>query len=626
MKHTTLFRLQCSQLGLLIALSQETKRWGERTVIIRKGQLTSVGGEIMPKNPPAFRILTPEQWVKFIQGDIKNFRDIDRRRDKTPIYMAALSSLTSIFSGIQQIDVAQGGKVTEVVQSVFQDENKDKITDNIVNTTPVKDKSFVQGILDSISNAKSGFESALQSADEEIDKNTSNYNIEGYILGGLIIAGVALMGAVDLAIFSAAVPAISTKILFSLTKIPIGMFIGKCWQYLHKIGSKDKYPISDDDRKKITKSLPKEIQEEIFNQINDNQVRAYTRKIINHTFSASKLVAPDKESLKLLEERLTSQKKQEFMDDGTGNQIFYYSNYMHKSFVNEKYTLERRLIELDDIITEIENEERFIESIQGENILYRTQDYISHEKILKNLEKSYAWHKGIIEAELKYGSILDKLADIQDPKEKSRIMEELVSKLKSGKNADNTENIKKKQNSSKTERINAVAGSLKEISQMSAMKPQITAVYTQPRGYNQILPDGSNLINVGDIQEPDFLAYHEFGHALEGLIGISPITRNYIESRSYSQNTVEMDSIFPTLYQRGEVTKVSDFADPYTSKIYDFDKLGLESDDSETRIATEVVSMAVQNLINPDALTTKIKQDRDHLLYGLWALDYNPEN
>jgi hypothetical protein len=650
MKHTTLFRLQCSQLGLLIALSQGTKRWGERTVIMRKGQLTSVGGEIMPKNPPASRVLTPEQWIKFTQGDIKNFRDIDRRRDKTPIYMAALSSLTSIFSGIQQIDVAQGGKVTEIVQSVFQDKNTDQITDNIVKTTPIKNKSFVQGILDSISNAKSGFESLLQSADEEIDKNISNYNIEGYILGGLIITGVALMGAVDLAVFSAVVPAISTKILFSLTKIPIGMFIGKCWQYLHKIGSKYEYPISDEDRRKIATSLPKEIQEEIFNQIDDNQIKTYTRKIINHTLSASKLVAPDKESFKLLTERLASQKKREFMDDGSEDRIYtetgritytsldlpdkesiekwiedgalmpILSQNIEKSFVNEKYTLERRLIELNDIITEIENEEKLIESIQGENILHRSQDYISHKEILQNLEKSYAWHKGIIEAELKYGSILDKLADVEDPEEKARIMEELVSKLKSGKDT-GSNSITKPDDLDDLflykKRINAVADSLEEVSQMSAVKPDIKLDYIGPRGYNRRLRDGSNFINVGDMQEPDFLAYHEFGHALEDKIGISSATENYVDSRSYSQNTVEMKTILPTNYGYGEVTKVSDFAEPYTSKQYKFGSMVLGS---------EVVSMALQNLINPDALTTKIKQDRDHLLYGLWALDYKPEN
>ena len=70
------FKRQSNDLMLLIQV--EAKKWPKRTIIVRDGKLTSVGGEIMPKDPPAFRVLDDQQMAAFLRGEIKSFAQIDR--------------------------------------------------------------------------------------------------------------------------------------------------------------------------------------------------------------------------------------------------------------------------------------------------------------------------------------------------------------------------------------------------------------------------------------------------------------------------------------------------------------------------------------------------------------------
>ena len=702
MKSITLLKLQCSQLGLLVALSQEPKRWGERTVIMRKGQLTSVGGEIMPKNPPAFRILTPEQWIRFTQGDIKNFRDIDRRRDQETGYMAALSSLSSIFTGLKKID--QDGQINKIIQSVFQGENKNEIIDNIVATSPVKDENFIEGLTTSIdvvsSDSVNFFDNIVNEiigiahSTEELVQNlkyltaSKELLIQGVITGGLLVAGTAAAVALDfatLAMFGSLIPGIrnlaivkklsdpfigfilkrmnltgnkaidrviaiiTSKISMRLALIPVSLLAGIAFQHLKELEVAGKRIVD------VQKTLPKDFfkGKDITPESRADQVIAIAEETIND-------LGLDKKKIK---ERLIAENQRPVTH-----------------IVNTKYTLERRLIELDYLHKEQkiglwskipgwkEKERGVWEKAPLYSLL--TPEKESQREILKGYEvnnpsntsvrnlseeqrkQSYIWHKGIVEAELKYGDSIDDLVSSNQLNEKNKY-NSLLKKVSDGKSAaDPVAHINKKislsfrvsdddVNPLAKQRIVNVAKQAQEILSMSNVQPNVEVgsfpSYPRPFYYayewykktvegkiRQLLPyiqekdlnlkTGDGIINAGNrlFGSDRFVGFHETGHAIEIKAGLVDVSKNYIDSRQISSKEMLLkDDGRGRAFEKSETYIPTDFVDQYTSKKYDY--------------ATELTSMSVQNLANPSLLKNACKEDREHILYGLWVLDYKPQ-
>jgi hypothetical protein len=119
---------------------------------------------------------------------------------------------------------------------------------------------------------------------------------------------------------------------------------------------------------------------------------------------------------------------------------------------------------------------------------------------------------------------------------------------------------------------------------------------------------GESFIHVGFINNAKSLMFHELGHTLEAKLGNSEITHNYIKNRATSNKEASIrDLEKDEFYGEAEKALPSDFRNFYTAKAYEGN--------------SEVISMATETLTSWQSLSLQAKQDRDHLLFGLYALD-----
>jgi hypothetical protein len=249
------------------------------------------------------------------------------------------------------------------------------------------------------------------------------------------------------------------------------------------------------------------------------------------------------------------------------------------------------------------------------------------------------WRKGLFSAEKKYGKLIDKalitdkaklmikddyygeeiydknlfLPELENSSTDKNFYKEFTKALSEGKSGQKTSVSSVVYDKSQRERIKEsveyakeyssyVNGDLHKVTIASAGKDIIDEAllggigpYMKPTiGLGHF----DKYINIGtpyldkNPYNPRTTIFHEMGHAVEVEKKLTPYTFDFIDNRK----------------------KV--FYDPYISKKYEV--LGIKEN-------SEVISMATQQLSSGKAIIGTAKSDREHLLFGLWALDAKPK-
>lgn len=257
----------------------------------------------------------------------------------------------------------------------------------------------------------------------------------------------------------------------------------------------------------------------------------------------------------------------------------------------------------------------------------------------KELENSLIWHKGIIEAEIKYGSTIDKLTNVsysntdllieayqellKIAKKKegqhykratqeqidaliklenpARIDKEPLTKEQVKRRVDTVVEISKTFDSLIYPTLDVSIGSVGNVPGSGGFIVfEATYKYDEPKKFEfQKIMNGKDkmFLSVGSGLDPAVAGYHELGHALELTNSLVDISANYSKSRTLSNNE-------------------NDFMWNYSGKLYKYP--------NNEPYATEVLSTGTQKLASPYHLHDFANKDRDHLLYTLYALDTKP--
>jgi len=131
--------------------------------------------------------------------------------------------------------------------------------------------------------------------------------------------------------------------------------------------------------------------------------------------------------------------------------------------------------------------------------------------------------------------------------------------------------------------------------------------------------DKSSVYNVGTDPSATFesrtVAWHELSHVMEHEKKLSPLTWNYIESRYNPLARAAIKSLPESVRSTQEIQEKGghDFPYSYTAKEY-------RTPNPEDR-NSELISTAVQMMTNPVNLHRAATTDREHLMFGLFAMD-----
>lgn len=273
-----------------------------------------------------------------------------------------------------------------------------------------------------------------------------------------------------------------------------------------------------------------------------------------------------------------------------------------------------------------------------------------------NRADSIEWHKGIIDAEIKYGEQIDAMSRIPlvnvFSSKTSVVYKDFISTIKKGKTGkvqirtvddkfikDNSSRISPNAKFYKEgfeadfagQRLVNIKERIKEVSDASTtlaglsnidfetivighgkgLTPNSKASGTNngSRGFTREIKKDLAYIEVGLMHDNVFLGFHETGHVLEHhSLHLSRISGDYAKSGRYIDGgSKNIDSI---------VTTRTDFADQYVGKLY------VNSDG--TIRSTEVVSSGCQELSTPERLHRIAITDPDYLRFTLYALDRKP--
>jgi hypothetical protein len=132
------------------------------------------------------------------------------------------------------------------------------------------------------------------------------------------------------------------------------------------------------------------------------------------------------------------------------------------------------------------------------------------------------------------------------------------------------------------------------------------------RGNRSTASTGTATINASDAFKQSSL-YHEFGHIAESVLAIA--SKHWTRSRAdtfKNGNPIikKLSSLCPgTKYRKDETAYKDSFFDPYVGKVYDHD-------------ASEVVSMGIQMLADPNELYILMTKDPEHFKYLLGVISY----
>lgn len=273
-----------------------------------------------------------------------------------------------------------------------------------------------------------------------------------------------------------------------------------------------------------------------------------------------------------------------------------------------------------------------------------------------SLTNSIEWHKGIIEAEIKYGEQIDAiskipLVDVFSGKIDT-VHKDFISTVREGKTGKvqiktvDDEFIKKNASNFGTntkfykegieinplepklvdvkkriKKASEAAQVLVELSNIDfktivvghgkelAPGSKDSGVNNGSRGFTRRLNKDLAYIEVGLVHDDVFLGFHETGHVLEHHSNnLSQISEDYVENgRSIVGRSRNIDGI---------ATVRTDFSDQYVGKIY------RRSDGSVH--STEVISSGCQELSTPIRLHRMAITDPDYLRFTLYALDRKP--
>jgi hypothetical protein len=695
MRKSDVFQFQSQALSAMIIIQSAEKkpaRWESRTVIFRKGKLIGVGGEIKPKDPPAYRVLSEKAYQEFSYGKFETLNDIDKfesylkNRDSSSESInkieilnspkndvnVAFEILDNVFDEIEKA----GDFVKKAISELYKNLEVDKILSQIKKT--IDDNQFLSGVASVLNNAvKLGgqvgkatgklinetiIERDVVRSGEGTGKTTSKIIseigsvLEGIAFGGLIVAGIGVMGFADIAILGRFLPLLNNLPLVrafwalpKMTRLAVGL---------------SRFPL---------KILLNNLKDFFFQKMKDDAIfekidSMRTPRLRKELDEVNEMRSPEKRADEVVRFSKTSLQENKIDTDKLRERLIKSSKNKPTSDLNKRYTLENRVLESESIREQLLTEK-------------------DPEK-LKELQKSYQWHIGLIETDIKYGDSLDKIGnyseDIIDGSARYDSMQELYKQLSQGKEripmgkvytsnykfngiiidkgfadgkqltADNLNSVynvnttsgeqrqvtvdelnellsKRRANipltSNESRIINQSASKFKDLMKLSATHPDIKLIMDTPRGY-QTRNDSYNpdtlrieavdaIINPGIYGYPPETVFHEGAHAIEIKNNMGDISLDYVKSRSIFDKPVQINFLLgKKYYLDNELAYPSDFADPYTAKAYSPKKDGRQS--------TELVSTAVQNLIGVTSLEDALKKDREHILYGLWALDYKP--
>jgi hypothetical protein len=141
-----------------------------------------------------------------------------------------------------------------------------------------------------------------------------------------------------------------------------------------------------------------------------------------------------------------------------------------------------------------------------------------------------------------------------------------------------------------------------------------------PFAMSGAMNNGDNLYNVGTDPAATFdarsTAWHELSHVMEYEKKLSPLTWNYIDSRYNPVAKAVLKAIPEEIAVSQQIQEQGghDFPYRYTAKEY-------LSPGDPTHRNSELVSTAVQMMTNPVNLHRAATIDREHLMFGLFAMD-----
>ncbi len=269
------------------------------------------------------------------------------------------------------------------------------------------------------------------------------------------------------------------------------------------------------------------------------------------------------------------------------------------------------------------------------NAISTLDTYRDPSNFSKSMATSIDWHKGIINAELKYGDLMDEYREL--PKSKlfgleivaihdkflkairgNRVGTAKIEIADAGFFKDKkrfTSRVIRTEGSVKVqgrslgvkERIAEVAEASKEAAKLSSTNlGTIVVGYAGSMGDEMrgFVDHNFRFIHAGFVNDSKDVAFHEVGHIIERSKELAQASSDYILSRGKVGHV-------PTLID-GHTVTVTDFGNQYTGKIYK---------NIDTPTATEVLSMGAGMLSSPLKLFRMIQEDADHLRYTLYALD-----
>ena len=314
-------------------------------------------------------------------------------------------------------------------------------------------------------------------------------------------------------------------------------------------------------------------------------------------------------------------------------------------------------IDVEEIDSALKREKARGHQNRSHSFANRIEEYVELVSIRNvwdyNHADSIEWHKGIIDAEIKYGEQIDAMSRIPlvnvFSSKTSVVYKDFISTMKKGKTgkvqirtvddkfikdnfypnakfykegfeADFTEqklvNIK--------ERIKEVSDASTALASLSnidletivighgkGLTPNSKASGTNDgsRGFAWQIKKDLTYIEVGLIHDNVFLGFHETGHVLEHHSPhLSRISGDYAKNGRYIDGkSKNIDSI---------VTTKTDFANQYVGKLY--------PNSDGTISGTEVISSGCQELSTPERLHRIAITDPDYLRFTLYALDRKP--
>lgn len=283
--------------------------------------------------------------------------------------------------------------------------------------------------------------------------------------------------------------------------------------------------------------------------------------------------------------------------------------------------------------------------------LKETIDLMNKKHLSKEEAISLKWHRGLIDAELKYGERVDSLSmpnkDLS-PNEAYELSDNTYNSIiESLKDGNNNKNIRLKEtdivNNDETNFLDE-----REYDRLIIQTRQIVefvktiigtkvdfALSQERSGRSFARP----LTKTQEIVISPYLGFqadkyilHEVGHLIEVNEGFTEESKNYINSRTkkgkngkplrlgeaYEQNGDINDLLdrqeAESLYSEEEIKtfKASDFDEYYITKEYTT---------PSTKISTELISMGVQELLDRGAFEGKAETDREHLMFTLYFVE-----